>query len=254
MIHGDLVRVNIYNKGRIPWLNIYGPLMNSTISAPIFDLLKTDVSIKMDELDFYNPKKVIKTYGYTKAPIAPVKPLENQIPVEEVKKDYIAPEITIEEEPEVSPEAAQASVGDKYDEGISTLELIAETPVEFTEMVEDMKKEQEISEESKNEIEEELSEVGFVSPEASNDISESELDAEIEAASADYDADNDFIVDYSEEKTNTEIVRYTKKKLEGMTKAQMKQILRDRGYTEGENAPKYHDTLQILIKKILKTQ
>ena len=59
MITGDLVRVNIYNKGRIRWLNVYGPIKNSTISRSIFNILIEDPDIQLEVLDFYNPKKVI---------------------------------------------------------------------------------------------------------------------------------------------------------------------------------------------------
>ena len=39
-----------------------------------------------------------------------------------------------------------------------------------------------------------------------------------------------------------------------MTKRQMKEVLRERGYLEGPNAGKYHDTVDMLIEKIFRTQ
>ena len=51
-----------------------------------------------------------------------------------------------------------------------------------------------------------------------------------------------------------EVERYTKEQLLAMTKRQMKTILRERGYTEGPNAGKYHDTVEMLIEKVLRTQ
>lgn len=51
-----------------------------------------------------------------------------------------------------------------------------------------------------------------------------------------------------------EITKYTEQELSKLTKKQMKQILRDRGYLDGPNAGRYHDTAKILIEKILRTQ
>lgn len=54
--------------------------------------------------------------------------------------------------------------------------------------------------------------------------------------------------------TKKKVKKYTKAQLEGMTKAEMKAILADRGYTSGPYAGKYHDTVADLIEKVLKTQ
>lgn len=50
------------------------------------------------------------------------------------------------------------------------------------------------------------------------------------------------------------IKKYSQKELSEMTKAQMKAILVERGYTSGPFAGKYHDTLADLIEKVKKTQ
>jgi len=42
--------------------------------------------------------------------------------------------------------------------------------------------------------------------------------------------------------------------LKDMTKAELKAILHERGYYKGEYAPKYHDTIEMLIEKVKKTQ
>lgn len=47
---------------------------------------------------------------------------------------------------------------------------------------------------------------------------------------------------------------YSKEQLSVMTKRQLKGILRERGYFEGPNAGKYHDTVVQLIDKVLRTQ
>lgn len=47
---------------------------------------------------------------------------------------------------------------------------------------------------------------------------------------------------------------YTDKELSTMTKAQMKKVLRGRGYLEGPYAGKYHDTVEMLKDKVRKTQ
>ena len=53
---------------------------------------------------------------------------------------------------------------------------------------------------------------------------------------------------------NSEIRKYTEEELLEMTKAQMKIILRERGHTSGPYSGKYHDTVEILIRKVLATQ
>lgn len=56
-------------------------------------------------------------------------------------------------------------------------------------------------------------------------------------------------------KETEKVKSYTEEELNVMTKAQMKAILRDeRGYTEGPYAGKYHDTLEMLKRKVLSTQ
>ena len=52
----------------------------------------------------------------------------------------------------------------------------------------------------------------------------------------------------------SEIKKYSKKKLETMTKRELKEILKERGYIEGRLAPKYHDTVATLVSKVLETQ
>lgn len=51
-----------------------------------------------------------------------------------------------------------------------------------------------------------------------------------------------------------EIKKYTDDDLSGMTKNQMKAILRERGYESGPYGPKYHDTVDSLKRKVLSTQ
>lgn len=52
----------------------------------------------------------------------------------------------------------------------------------------------------------------------------------------------------------TEMKKYTTEELTKLTKKEMKQILRSRGYTSGPNAGKYHDNVKDLVEKILRTQ
>lgn len=61
----------------------------------------------------------------------------------------------------------------------------------------------------------------------------------------------DIMKDESESK---EFKTYTNKQLSVMTKKQLKDILMDRGYTKGPYAPKYHDHVEDLIKKVKNTQ
>ena len=60
---------------------------------------------------------------------------------------------------------------------------------------------------------------------------------------------------YTEEsKKTTEFRVYSNDELDDMTKIQLKTILKDRGYTSGVYAPKYHDSLFQLKTKVKKTQ
>lgn len=52
----------------------------------------------------------------------------------------------------------------------------------------------------------------------------------------------------------TDIKKYTREDLVTKTRRELKAILRERGYIEGPNAGKYHDTLVQLIEKVLRTQ
>lgn len=63
---------------------------------------------------------------------------------------------------------------------------------------------------------------------------------------------NSVINDENENKE--EFVVYSARQLNKMTKGELKKILLDRGYTKGPYAPKYHDHVEDLIKKVKNTQ
>lgn len=54
--------------------------------------------------------------------------------------------------------------------------------------------------------------------------------------------------------TKEDIKKYTDEELDIMTRAEMKNILKERGYTTGPYAGKYHDTVETLKRKVLSTQ
>lgn len=81
-----------------------------------------------------------------------------------------------------------------------------------------------------------------------------ELD-KIDTDNIDTSFSNNIVLEKIEDSLENEnATKYTKKKLEVMTKAELKAILRERGYLEGPNAGKYHDTHDKLIEKVLRTQ
>ena len=47
MAQQNLVKVNVYSKGRIPWLNILGPRTDLSVSPTIYRLLKQDPNIEI---------------------------------------------------------------------------------------------------------------------------------------------------------------------------------------------------------------
>lgn len=57
------------------------------------------------------------------------------------------------------------------------------------------------------------------------------------------------------EKIKTNVVKsYTEEELSMMTKADLKNILKERGYTSGPFSGKYHDTIEVLRRKVISTQ
>lgn len=226
----DLVRVNVYNKGRLPGTNVYGPLYATTVPRELFERLISNENIRVDELDFFNFKKVVKRYNVTESEKKSQEEKEKNERLERIKK--------AKEEADAA-KALEAEVSERIEDEKPVVSSEAASGPENLVMAR------------------ENLETRF-SVEVNQPVSqeEAEMDKQIEAL-GDYDASDDIPFDMKkvqEDLKATEVVRYTKKKLEGMTKAQMKQILINRGYTEGEFAPKYHDTLDKLKAKILKTQ
>ena len=88
-----------------------------------------------------------------------------------------------------------------------------------------------------------------VETEVSTDNADDEIDSILEQEST---AETSAFEQSSE--SGDKIKKYTEEELSQMTKAQMKAILIERGYTSGPYAGKYHDTLADLVQKVLKTQ
>lgn len=84
-----------------------------------------------------------------------------------------------------------------------------------------------------------------------NDVDD-ELDAILDELPDTKSNINSVINDENENKE--EFVVYSARQLNKMTKGELKKILLDRGYTKGPYAPKYHDHVEDLIKKVKNTQ
>ena len=82
----------------------------------------------------------------------------------------------------------------------------------------------------------------------------------VETVNDDNDDAIDAILENTPEEEAPDIVvkpqvkKYRQATLEKMTKQELKQILRERGYEKGPYAAKYHDKVEDLIQKVLKTQ
>ena len=88
----------------------------------------------------------------------------------------------------------------------------------------------------------------------------------VESLEEDIDSQMDLVLDFlgetpeesnfiPSEKIKTNVVKsYTEEELSMMTKADLKNILKERGYTSGPFSGKYHDTIEVLRRKVISTQ
>ena len=88
----------------------------------------------------------------------------------------------------------------------------------------------------------------------------------VESLEEDIDSQMDLVLDFlgvtpeesnfiPSEKIKTNVVKsYTEEELSMMTKADLKNILKERGYTSGPFSGKYHDTIEVLRRKVISAQ
>jgi hypothetical protein len=196
MAQQNLVKVNVYSKGRIPWLNIVGPRIwdpsgktgGLEVSPTIYRLLKQDPNVEIYLLE------------------------EDPRLVKQVKKVVEVVEAKVEVQIEIQ------EVEEKVEEAVKE-------KIEYESI-------DEIIEQRLNELPDE---------------------PEFEPTPL---TDEDVADEPTEETrvNHNDDIAYTVEQLSSMTKAQMKQILLDRGHENDQFTGRYHDTVEILIEKVLKTQ
>jgi hypothetical protein len=82
MMSNGFIRVNIHNKGRIPWLNIQGPRYNISVSATIYRMLREDARVIVHPVD--------------NDPVMEAKAKKESEPI--ITKTTVQPEVKLEEE------------------------------------------------------------------------------------------------------------------------------------------------------------
>lgn len=219
----NLVKINIYTKGDIPWIGKKGPIMDLEVSPAIFRILSQDNRIEL--------------YLSDEDPRRPIQKEE----VKEVEVETV-PEVVVEEKVEVQEEV-----------------IVETTPLEEVtiEVAEQEVQEEVIVEPEVEVVPEEMTEVELDQELQEEPEEVVDLDAAIEAALEELPEDEepeDIILTEDEQEFDYDFTQYTENELERMTKKEMKQILLDRGHTNDEFTGRYHDTVQMLIEKVLKTQ
>lgn len=218
----DYIYVNILNEGPIPWIREVGPLFGYKMSMGIYHIISKDRRLNIEIV-------------------------RSQEDVDRAKTEYYASKekkepIILHDDIEIKDE-------------LSTITEIVATP-----LVDDLVcMDNEIELESQddhdywddNELEYSGDEQG-----TEDDLDEDDLDAQVDLLLEILDEtpktpETEYV---RIEPVKSDIIRYTEEQLMEMTKAQMKGILRDRGYINGPYAGKYHDTLEILRHKVLTTQ
>lgn len=212
--------VNIYNEGMIPWLFLEGPIFGYVASPGLLAILQKDPRLKFE---FTTPE------GAEEA--------KRQYLASKVKTPVVGEKFKITDDLVITPVAKEEEDNTIVEESISN-EVIEEAVV--ADIPEDI-----------GTIEEREFATDAILPEMEYD----ELDAAIDGMLEDVPMISEIPVhleDTTEEAAP--VKKYKKAKLVGMTKAELKAILRERGYVQGPYAGKYHDTHSMLVDKVLKTQ
>jgi len=231
----DFIRVNIYNYGKIPYLNIMGPIKNLKIGAGVYNLLKLDsrIDIKTVEEGEKYEREMAKVAEKNAKKAAETKQLQEIL---EAKK--------LREEIRLEAEAKAAAA-------------LAEEEAERNRLAALAEEEAKIIENTELPVDDIETEVSCDSPDLVIDSTETETTEDIDAA-IDAEIENsklqetNFVVDIKQ--TDTAIKKYSDVELQEMTKKEMKQILLDRGHIDDSYTGRYHDNLEDLIRKIKETQ
>lgn len=201
-----MILVNILNEGRIPWINVEGPVFGYPLSDGAFQLISKDSRMIVEITTPYDAEIARTRY---------LNRTGQNIVEEEVKVE------TVEEKPQ--PRKLEINI----DESVK---------MPLTISIDDgSKKTEEV-----------------VHPEINSKVELDADDAEIDKALEGLSEKEQLFTPI--EVPKQEIRKYSRKTLETMTKREMKQILKDRGYFEGPNAGKYRDTVSDLVEKVLRTQ
>jgi len=233
----DYILVNIYNEGFIPWIKKNGPLKEVRIGRGVYEIMKKDPRIDI-ELSYVarerEEREIRERYIYEKQ-----KELEKKSNTEEkvIQKEELKSG-SITEKTEISSfdeEKIETEIEEIIEEDISP--EVSETEIEeIFDLEEDSKLDDEIKKELANSEEKDEEDVFAIK------LKENEIKNTI--------PDNIELDEEEDPKTT----KYSEEQLSEMTKAYMKKILKERGFKSGPNSGKYHDTVKILIEKILRTQ
>lgn len=216
----DTYYVNIYTEGKLPWIKQPGPLFEYPISAGILEIIKRDNRIEFEVLTNREQGRLGKErYFARKNKKNEIKeePLQQQIIFEEIVD--VTDEIVI---PEVSTEEKKEELLEPPFEQLSLFKL------EKDELV-------------PNELDDSIDSILEERMEELKEIEETGIGSNLKN-------------ELKKEAGKKDFQTYKEDDLLEMTKAQMKKILKSRGYESGPYAPKYHDTLEILRRKVLTTQ
>lgn len=234
-----MIRVNIYNTGRVPFITVPCPVKDYPVSDGIYKLLKRTPGIDMEPTKLAIQREIEEAKQKAAANSKSVQPAMPSIPVEK-KVSELVPDEPVEtpsrpESPYAPLDKSKlANIKDFEAQRLQEIMSGSNTP-----LVEDF-----LDEPEETDLPENVELVEDTNP-------EDEIDAAIEA------------MEFSDEETNFEVKipadevkmkKYTSRSLDGKTKAEMKEILKSRGFNDGPFCPRYHDTVEKLKKKILDSQ
>lgn len=220
----DFIYVNILNEGTIPWLRVKGPVFGYKIGYGMYQIIKRDPRLKIEIVtcsdDIESAKK--KYYDSKKESELIILHDDARVTTEPKKetvmlKEVVKDSVIIDDEVEITSKPS---------------EIITDTVV--------------------------INSINSYDDEVSSDVDELEIEKEIDRV-LDENPVTPEVYDESVETVEDPVMiegvrKYSEDELSTMTKAQMKAVLRERGYTEGPYSGKYHDTVEILKRKVLETQ
>jgi len=220
----NLIKVNIHTKGNIPWINKIGPLYGWELSPALFRLLSQDRRVEIYLVEDDPKKPLVKKVVEVK-----VEPEEDLFYVEPEK----IKEETKEELPSVEKQwIPEEKVNEALAEPIKPVEVIVAEKEEF--------KLPNFLEETIATEDDKIDEAIAAALEELPEIDDDELEFD--------EYKEDEIINYESSRI------YTSEELANMTKADMKEILKERGHINDEYTGRYHDNVDVLIRKVLETQ